>query len=90
MVERVVAGTNRRDSDCSLRKPLRLAEGQYRQMTSELLDVVNRYAFVSESPAPAGDEDQRPHWQLALAASRADPAQDLEFAIRNLKPTEAM
>jgi hypothetical protein len=28
-------------------------------------------------------------WQLAVAASQADPANDPESAIRNLKPNEA-
>lgn len=89
VVERVVAATDRHEGDFSLLKPLRLSERQYRQMTGELYDVVNRYAFVSEGAGIAADDDDRPAWQLAIAASRADPANDPESAIRNLKPDEA-
>ena len=89
VVERVVAATDRYDGDFSLLKPLRLSERQYRQMTSELYELVNRYAFLSESAALPPDEDKRPAWQLAIAASRADPANDPESAIRNLQANEA-
>ncbi|MCA9054429.1 MAG: helix-turn-helix domain-containing protein [Planctomycetaceae bacterium] len=85
VVQRVVAVTDRHDGDFSLLKPLHLTERQYRQMTSELLDVVTRYSFLSESPT--GD-NQRPEWQLAIAASQADPANDPESTIRNLRPGE--
>ena len=88
VVERVVAATDRHEGDFSLLKPLRLSERQYRQMTGELLGVVNRYSFVSEGAAIAKDEDDRPEWQLAIAASRADPTNDPEAALRNLKPDE--
>jgi hypothetical protein len=88
VVERVVAATDRHDGDFSLLKPLRLSERQYRQMTGELYDAVNRYAFLSEGAGIAADEDERPEWQLAIAASRADSATDPESAIRNLKPNE--
>jgi hypothetical protein len=88
-VERVVAATNRHEGDFSLLKPLRLSERQYRKMTGELCDVANRYSFVSEGAGIAADDDDRPEWQLAIAASRADPANDPESAIRNLKPDEA-
>jgi len=86
VVKRVVAATDRHDGDFSLLKPLRLSERQYRQMTGELYDVVNRYSFLSEG---AGIAAERPEWQLAIAASQADPANDPESAIRNLKPNEA-
>ncbi len=89
VVERVVAATDRHEGDFSLLKPLRLSERQYRQMAGELYDVVNRYSFVSEGPGIAADDDERPEWQLAIAASRADPANDPASAIRNLKPNEA-
>lgn len=87
VVERVVAATDRHDSDFALLKPLRLSERQYRQMTGELYDVVNRYSFLSESVGITDDE--RPQWQLAIAASQADPRNDPASAIRNLKPNEA-
>ncbi len=90
VVKRVVAATDRREGDFSLLKPLRLSERQYRQMTDELYDVVNRFSFLSESVAIAADDDERPEWQLAIAASQADPANDPVSAIRNLKPDEAM
>ena len=89
VVERVVAATDRHDGDFSLLKPLRLSERQYRQMTGELYDVVNRYSFLSEGAGIAAADDERPEWQLAIAASQADPANDPESAIRNLKPNEA-
>ncbi|SFJ42194.1 helix-turn-helix domain-containing protein [Planctomicrobium piriforme] len=89
VVERVVAAASRHDADFSLLKPLRLSERQYRQMTGELYDVVNRYSFLSESVGFAADEDERPQWQLAIAASLADRTSDPESAIRNLKPNEA-
>lgn len=89
VVQRVVAATDRHDGDFSLLKPLRLSERQYRQMTGELHDVVNRYSFLSEGAGIAIDDDDRPEWQLAIAASQADPANDPESAIRNLKPDEA-
>jgi hypothetical protein len=89
VVERVVAATDRHDGDFSLLKPLRLTERQYRQMTGELYDVVNRYSFLSEGAGLAADEDERPEWQLALAASGADPANDPESVIRNLRSNEA-
>lgn len=88
VVERVVAATDRHDGDFSLLKPFRLSERQYRQMTGELYDVVNRYSFVSEGAGIAADDDERPEWQLAIAASQADPVNDPESAIRNLKPGE--
>lgn len=88
VVERVVAATERRDGDFSLLKPLRLSERQYRQLTGELYDVVNRYSFLSESAGVAADEDERPEWQLAIAASQANPANDPAAAIRNLKAGE--
>ena len=88
VVERVVAATDRLEGDFSLLKPLRLSERQYRQMKGELLDVVNRYSFLSEAVAIAATEDERPEWQLAIAASPADPTNDPEAAIRNLKPNE--
>ncbi|HUY89813.1 MAG TPA: helix-turn-helix transcriptional regulator [Pirellulales bacterium] len=88
VVERVVATTARHDGDFSLLKPMRLSERQYRQMTGELYDVVNRYSFLSEGAGIAAD-DERPEWQLAIAAAQADPANDPESAIRNLKPNEA-
>ena len=88
VVERVVAATDRHDGDFSLLKPLRLSERQYRQMTGELYDVVNRYSFLSEGVGIAADDDERPEWLLAIAASQADPANDPESAIRNLKPNE--
>jgi len=90
VVERVVAATDRHEGDFSLLKPLRLSERQYRQLTGELYDVVNRYSFVSEGAAIPEDEDDRPEWQLAIAASRADPSNDPQSTIRNLKPNEAM
>jgi len=90
VVERVVAATDRLDGDFSLLKPFRLTERQYRQMTGELYDVVNRYSFLSEGVGIASDEDERPEWQLAIAASSADPANDPESAIRNLKSKEAI
>jgi hypothetical protein len=74
VVERVVAATDRHDGDFSLLKPLRLSERQYRQMTGELYDVVNRYSFLSEAAGITADDDERPHWQLAIAASQTDPA----------------
>jgi DNA-binding Xre family transcriptional regulator len=89
VVERVVAATDRHDGDFSLLKPLRLSERQYRQLTGEIYDVVNRYSFLSEGAGIAADDDERPEWQLAIAASQADPANDPESAIRNLKPNEA-
>jgi DNA-binding Xre family transcriptional regulator len=89
VVERVVAATDRHEGDFSLLKPLRLSERQYRQMTGELHDVVHRYAFLSESAGIAADDDERPEWQLAIAASQASPANDPESVIRNLKPDEA-
>ncbi|MGE3317029.1 MAG: helix-turn-helix domain-containing protein [Planctomycetaceae bacterium] len=89
VVERVVAATDRHEGDFSLLKPLRLSERQYRQMTGELYDVVNRYSFLSEGAGIAAGEDERPEWQLAIAASQADSANDPESAIRNLKPGEA-
>jgi hypothetical protein len=55
-------------------------------MIGEICDVVNRYSFLSEG---AADDDERPEWQLAIAAAQADPANDPESAIRNLKPHEA-
>ena len=85
VVQRVVAVSDRRDGDFSLLKPLQLTERQYRQMTAELLDVVTRYSFLSESPTGDGE---RPEWQLAIAASQADPANDPESTIRNLRPGE--
>jgi hypothetical protein len=88
VVGRVVAATNRHDGDFSLLKPLRLNERQYRQMTNELYDLVNRYSFLSEGAGIAADNDERPEWQLAIAASRADPANDPELVIRNLKSNE--
>jgi hypothetical protein len=88
VVERVVDATNRQEGDFSLLKPLRLNERQYRQMTSELYDVVNRYSFLSEGAGIADDDDDRPKWQLALAASRADPRNDPQSMIRNLKARE--
>lgn len=88
IVERVVGATDRRDSDFSLLKPLRLSERQYRRMTDELYDVVNRYSFLSEGAGIPADDDVRPEWQLAIAASQADPANDPESVIRNLKPDE--
>jgi hypothetical protein len=54
-----------------------------------MVDVVNRYSFLSEGAAIAADEDGRPEWQLAIAASQANPANDPESAIRNLKQNEA-
>jgi DNA-binding Xre family transcriptional regulator len=89
VVQRVVAATDRHEGDFSLLKPLRLSERQYRQMTGELYDVVNRYSFLSEGAGIAA-HDERPEWQLAIAASHADPANDPQAAIRNLKPHEAM
>jgi DNA-binding Xre family transcriptional regulator len=89
VVERVVATTGRHDGDFSLLKPLRLSERQYRQMTGELYDVVNRYSFLSEGAGIAAEDDERPEWQLAIAASQADPANDPAAAIRNLKSNEA-
>jgi hypothetical protein len=86
VVKRVVDATDRRDGDFSLLKPLRLSERQYRQMTGELYDVVNRYSFLSEGGGIAADEDVRPEWQLAIAESQSDPANDPESAIRNLRP----
>jgi DNA-binding Xre family transcriptional regulator len=90
VVERVVAATDRQEGDFALLKPLRLTERQYRQMTGELYDVVNRYAFLSEGAGIAAADDERPEWQLAIAASRADSANDPASAIRNLKPNEAL
>jgi hypothetical protein len=81
--------TDRRDGDFSLLKPLRLSARQYRQMTDELYDVVNRYSFLSEGAGIAAGEDERPEWQLAIAASQADPANDPESVIRNLNSHEA-
>ena len=89
VVERVVAATDRHEGDFSLLKPLRLTERQYRQMTDELKDVVNRYSFLSEGVGVPADEDERPAWQLAIAATLADPANEPEWEIRNLKPNEA-
>lgn len=89
VVERVVAATDRHDSDFSLLKELRLSERQYRQMTGELHEVVNRYSFLSEGAGIAADDDERPEWQLAIAASQANPTNDPESAIRNLKQSEA-
>lgn len=89
VVERVVATTDRRAGDFSLLKPLRLSERQYRQLTGELYELVNRYAFLSEGAGISADEDERPEWQLAIAAAMADPANDPESAIRNLKADEA-
>lgn len=88
VVERVVAATNRHEGDFSLLKELRLSDRQYRQMTGELYDVVNRYSFLSEGAGIATDDDERPEWQLAIAASRTDRANDPESAIRNLKPND--
>lgn len=88
VVERVVALADRHDGDFSMLKPLRLSERQYRQMTGELYDVVSRYSFLSEAAGISADDDDRPEWQLAIAASQADPANDPEAAIRNLKPNE--
>lgn len=59
-------------------------------MTGELLDIVNRYSSLSEGAGIAAADDDRPEWQLAIAASRADLANDSESAIRNLKANEAM
>jgi DNA-binding Xre family transcriptional regulator len=90
VVERVVAATDRQEGDFALLKPLRLTERQYRQMTGELYDVVNRYSFLSEGAGIAAADDERPLWQLAIAASESDPANDPESAIRNLKANEAI
>jgi DNA-binding Xre family transcriptional regulator len=86
VVERVVDATDRQEGDFSLLKPVRLNERQYRQMTSELYDVVNRYSFLSEGAGIATGGDERPEWQLAIASSRADPTNDPAAEIRNLKP----
>ncbi|MFO0918041.1 MAG: helix-turn-helix transcriptional regulator [Planctomycetaceae bacterium] len=88
VVDRVVAATNRHDGDYSLLKRLRLSERQYRQLTDELYELVNRYSFLSEGAGIAADDDKRPEWQLAIAASQANPANDPESMIRNLKPNE--
>lgn len=88
VVERVVAATDRHDGDFSLLKRLRLSERQYRQMTGELYDVLNRYSFLSEGAGITADTDDRPEWQLAIAASNADPANDPESAVRNLNSDE--
>ena len=58
-------------------------------MTGELYDVLNRYSFLSDGAGIVADDDERPEWQLAIAASQADPTNDPESAIRNLKPNEA-
>ncbi len=90
VVERVVVSTDRHEGDFSLLKPLRLSERQYRQMTSDLLEVVNRYALISENPSLAPEEDDRPEWQLALAAAKANPKDtDPESTIRNLQTLDS-
>jgi hypothetical protein len=43
---------------------------------------------LSEGAGIAAADDERPAWQLAIAASQADPANDPESAIRNLRPNE--
>lgn len=88
VVERVVDVEKRREGDFSALKSLRLSDRQYRQMTGEMIDVVNRYSFLSEGAGITAEEDERPEWQLAIASSRIDSANDPEAAIRNLKPNE--
>jgi hypothetical protein len=59
-------------------------------MRARSFSGVNRYSFVSEGAGIAAADDERPKWQLAIAASQTDPANDPESAIRNLKPNEAI
>lgn len=44
--------------------------------------------FSRTAPAIAADDEARPEWQLAIAASPADPTNDRESAIRNLEPND--
>lgn len=56
-------------------KPLDLPEKMYRQMIGELIRVVDRYAFLSESPvtkSTGSGQPSRSPWQLAIAAGPAD------------------
>lgn len=85
VVERVVAVTDRRDSDFALLKPMRLSERQYSELRAELLAVVNRFAFLSESSS----DIERPFWQLAIASSDGGPTAEPLDRIRNLEPEEA-
>ena len=86
VVARVVAAEHA-EGDLALLKPLHLTERQYRAMLGELREVVDRYAFLSESSRPHENEAIRT-WQLALAASAATSVHDEAARIRNLKPGE--
>ena len=82
---RVVEGEGDPKRDVSLLKDLRLTPRQFRDLRADLIELVDRYSFLSERP---GGDAERPHWQLAIAASRDAPP-DEDAPIRNLRPDEA-
>lgn len=55
-------------------KPLRLTEKEYRGFVEELMQVVDRYSFLSESPR--GQETESVQWQFAAAAGEAKEQRD--------------
>lgn len=55
----------------ALMKPLSLPKRHYRAMVDELIKVVDRYSYLSESPKVASNPEAE-QWQLAIAAGAAE------------------
>lgn len=63
-------------------KPLQLETGQYHELISELMAVVDKFSYRSENPK-IQKKIGRPSWQLAIAAGPGKPAP--EAPITNLE-----
>ena len=69
----------------ALLKPLRLNERQFDQMVSDFIKLVDRYSFLSEGVRG----DDRPNWQLAIAASETSQVEPRpEAQIREVSADE--
>jgi len=71
----------------AIMKPLSLHQKQFEQMAEELLAIVDRYSFLSESPAAqsASTAKSAEPWKLAIAAGSASESKPDDVAkIRNI------
>lgn len=81
IVTAVVFSPEPKDS-FSVFKPLRLSRSAHISMVKELVSVIDKYAFLSESSS--GDGDDNLNWHLSVASGLSENVLELGEDIRNL------